>query len=173
MCTQLLAAACSTAPLCLLALLLALGWPLIWVRLPVTLLFLSGLHFLCWDLSPKPLVCSGLMTSLLCSYFSLPCMLVDSCSLTALLLFASFIFLPLYSWADDTVVLHGAGPGYSSRPRALAQPLALGRKPRWCRAAPVLGQPCDGSSKQCRDLLFHLASLILTLNTQLRNNGIC
>lgn len=84
-----------------------------------------------------------------------------------------FHFLPLYRWAEDTVVLHGAGPGYSSRPRALAQPLALGRKPRWCRAAPVLGQPCDGSSKRCRDLLFHLASLILTLNTQLRNNGIC
>lgn len=58
----------------------------------------------------------------------------------------SFHFLPLYSWAEDTVVLHRAGPGYSSWPGALAQALALGRNLRWGRAAPVLGQPCDGSA---------------------------
>lgn len=103
-CTQL-----SAAP-CLLPLLLALSWPLIWVPFPATLLFLRGLHFPCWHLSPKSLVCSGLMTSLLCSYFSLSCTLVDRCSLTAQLLFASFIFC-LCTAEPRTVVLHRAGPG--------------------------------------------------------------
>lgn len=85
------AAACSTASLspCLAA---CTGLTFDLSSSSVTLLFLRGLHFPCWDLSPKSLVCSGLMTSLLCSYFSLLCTLVDSCSLTALLLFAPFIF---------------------------------------------------------------------------------
>lgn len=64
---------------------------------------------------------ADLMTSLFCSYFSLPFMLVDSCrvSLTWVSLtpkvsafICFFHFLPLYSWAKDTVVLPRAGPGY-------------------------------------------------------------
>lgn len=77
----------------------------------VTLLFLRGLHFPCRDLSPKSLVCSGLMTSFLCSYFSLPCTLVDCCSLTALLLRAPFIFCLCTAELSTQLCFTGLGLG--------------------------------------------------------------
>lgn len=105
-----LAVACSTAPLspCLTA---CTGLTFDLSSSSVTLLFLRGLHFPCWDLSPKSLVCSGLMTSLLCSFFSLPHTLVDSCSLTALLLFASFIFCLCRAEPRTQLCLTGLGLG--------------------------------------------------------------
>lgn len=112
-CTQLLAAACSTAPPCLLPLLLALGWPL------------NSLS----SSSSNTALPQGFSLSTLGSFSEVPCLLwLDD--FTALFLFlltlhtfgfpqshsSAFIcffdFLSLYSWAKDTVVLHKAGPGY-------------------------------------------------------------
>lgn len=125
-----------------------LHWADLWSEfLFQRLLFLRGLHFPCWDLSPKSLVCSASMTSLLCSYFSLPCTFVDSCSLTALLLFAAFIFCLCTAEPRTQLCFTELGRVQAADPGALLQLLPLGRKARQCRAAPVLGQPRDGPSR--------------------------
>lgn len=109
------------------------------------LLFLKGLHFPCWDLSPKSLVCSGSMTSLLCSYFSLPCTFVDSCSLTALILFASFIFC--LCTAEPRAQLCFTELGTVSWPWSPASAAGSGEKSEMVQSSSGLGQPWDGTSQ--------------------------
>lgn len=72
------------------------------------LLFLRGLHFPCWDLSLKSLVCSGLMTSLLCSYF--PCMLVDP-AVSQLCFYLLFIFCLCTAEPRTQLCFTGLGTG--------------------------------------------------------------
>lgn len=133
-----------------------------WVPLPATLPFLRGFHFSCWDLSPKSLICSDLTTSLLCSYFSLRCTLVAVSQLSFYLLLSFFTPIQLsqgHSCASQSWAwVQAADPG------ALVQPLEKTRVAQ-SSSSPrsVLGWHQPGRW-QCRDLLFHLASLILTLS---------
>lgn len=61
------------------------------------------------------------MTSLLCSYFSLPCTLAESCSLTAPLLFASFIFCLCPAEPRTELCFTELGLATGSWPGALAR----------------------------------------------------
>lgn len=77
----------------------------------------------------KVLVYSGLRTSLLCSRFSLPCTLVDSCSLKL-----SFYLCLSFFACEQLSQGHGCAShswawAQAAEPGAPVQPLALGRKP--------------------------------------------
>lgn len=136
-----------------------------WVPLPATLPFLRGFHFSCWDLSPKSLVCSDLTTSLLCSYFSLPCTLVAVSQLSFYLLLS--FFYPCTAEPRTQLCFTELGLGTGSWPWSPGSATGPGEKTRVAQSSSsprsVLGWHQPGRW-QCRDLLFHLASLILTLS---------
>lgn len=114
-CTQLLAAACTTAPPCLLPLLLALGWPLILLS----------------SSSSNTALPQRFSLSMLGSFSKVPCLLwlddftalfllfltMHTCSsLTAQLLFASFIFYPCTAEPRTQLCFTELGLGTGSWP---------------------------------------------------------
>lgn len=165
-CTQLLAAACTTAPPCLLPLLLALGWPLILLsssssntalpqRFSLSMLgSFSKVPYLLW---------LDDFTALFLLFLTL-----HACSsLTAQLLFASFIFYPCTAEPRTQLCFTELGLGTGSWPWSPGSATGPGEKTRVAQSSSsprsVLGWHQPGRW-QCRDLLFHLASLILTLS---------
>lgn len=155
---------------CLRALLLALGWPLIWVPLPATLLFLRGLHFPCWDHSPKSLVYSGWWLHSFVPTFPYLARLQSP----AVPQLCFYLLLSCFASVQLSRGQSCASQSWAWLQAADLEPW-LGRKQRGqgsCSSGPALPWQQPGWW-HCRDPLFHRASLILTLNTQLRNNGRC
>lgn len=145
-CTQLLAAACSTAPPCLLALLLALGWPLISLSSSSSDCSSSGVytfHVGIFLQSPLSALVTDDFTPLFLLFLTLhACRSLQSHSSAFI---CCFHFLHLYSWAKDTVLLHRAGNRQQSlEPRFRA---GSGEKTRIVQSSCSLGQPWDGTSQ--------------------------
>lgn len=89
-CSTAFAVDWNTSSLCLLPLLLGLGWPLVVLSycLPATLLFLRVLHFPCWCFSPKSFCLLWPTQWLHFLDLTLSCMAVITYSLAGRLLFA-------------------------------------------------------------------------------------